>query len=44
MKLWEESEDEVREIRPNKEIAKSIMKMIKIRLKEDKILKNKIEK
>ena len=33
MKLWEESDEEVRRISPDKEIAKSIEKMIKVRLK-----------
>jgi len=33
MKLWEESDEEVRRISPDKEIAKSIEEMIKVRLK-----------
>lgn len=33
MKLWKESQDEIREVRPDKEMAKSILKMIEVRLK-----------
>ncbi len=34
MKIWEEAQDEIRKVRPDNEMARSILKMIKIRLKE----------
>jgi len=33
MKLWEESKEDIRRVKPDKEMAKSIEKMIKIRQK-----------
>jgi hypothetical protein len=33
MKIWKESQDEVNKIRPDKEMAKSLLKMMEIRLK-----------
>lgn len=34
MKLWKESKDEVRRVKPDKEMARSILKMVKVRMKE----------
>lgn len=34
MKYWQESQDEVRKIKPDKETARSILKMIEVRVKE----------
>lgn len=42
MKTWQESQDEVRKVKSDKEMAKSILKMIETRLKVLK-LKNKKE-
>jgi len=36
MKFWEESGNEIRKVKPDKEMAKAIFKMVKIRLKEVK--------
>lgn len=36
MKSWDEVKDEVRKIKPNKEIARSLLKMAKVRLTEVK--------
>lgn len=33
MKLWKESQEEFRKVKPDKEMAKSILKMIEVRMK-----------
>jgi len=41
MKTWEESKDEIQRITPDKELSRSIQKMIEIRLKALKLKNNK---
>jgi len=40
MKCWKESQEEVRKVRPDKEMAKSLLKMIEVRTKMIRTLNN----
>lgn len=37
MKVWKESKEEIRDVRPDKEMARSILKMIEVRMKALKL-------
>lgn len=41
MKFWEESQDEVRKVKPDKETAKSLLKMIETRVRVLEIMNRK---